>query len=98
MEISASQSFFRFSLVVSICSNIFYTTNIIIITLTLFKKLSRTPTGPAKKFGVANVGDSGKFKILAFCKALGKPDTIFTSVLTLVSLIGNRREKINRYF
>ena len=98
MEVGVSRSSFRFSPVVSTCSNIFYTTNIIIIILTLFKKLSRTPTGPAKKFEVANVRDSGKFKILAFCKALGKPNTIFTSVLTLVSLNGNRREKINRYF
>ena len=32
-----------------------------------------------------NVRDSGKFKILAFCKALGKPITVFNSVLTLVS-------------
>ena len=28
--------------------------------------LSRTPTGPAKKFEIVNVRDSGKFKILAF--------------------------------
>ena len=33
------------------------------------------------------------FKILAFYKLLGKPNTVFTSVLTLISLKGNRREK-----
>ena len=33
-------------------------------------------------------------KILAFYEALGKPNTVFTSVLTLVNLKGNRREKI----
>ena len=34
-------------------------------------------------------------KILAFYEALGKPDyTVFTTVLTLVSLKCNRREKI----
>ena len=33
-------------------------------------------------------------KILAFHKALGKPNTVFTFVLTLVNLKGNRREKI----
>ena len=41
---------------------------------------------------------SGKFKILAFCKELTKPNTVFTSVLTLVSLKGNIREKIYPYF
>ena len=41
---------------------------------------------------------SEKFKVLAFCKELTKPNTVFTSVLTLVSLKGNRREKIYRYF
>ena len=56
--------------------------------------LSPTPTGLAKNFEIANVRDSGKFKILAFYKALGKPNTIFTSVLTLISLKGSRREKI----
>ena len=60
--------------------------------------LSRTLMGPAKTFEIANVRDSRKFKILAFCKALGNPNTIFTSVLTLVSLKGNRREKIYQYF
>ena len=60
--------------------------------------LSRIPTGPAKKFEKANVRDSGKFKILALYKALGKPNTVFTSVLTLVSLKGNSREKIYWYF
>ena len=54
--------------------------------------LSRTPTGLAKKFEIANVRDSGKFKILAFYKALDKPNTVFTPVLTLVSLaIGERK-------
>ena len=48
--------------------------------------LSRTPTGPAKKFKIANVRDCGKFKILAFYKALGKPNTVFTSALTLPTL------------
>ena len=60
--------------------------------------LSRTHTGPAKKFEVANVRDSGKFKILAFYKAFGNPSTVFTSALTLVSLKDNRREKIYQYF
>ena len=40
------------------------------------------------------VRDSGKFKILAFYKALGKPNTVFTSVLTLVTLKGDWKEKI----
>ena len=52
---------------------------------------SQTPTELAKKFKTANVRDSRKFKILAFCEALGKPNTIF---MTLVSLNGNRRENI----
>ena len=52
--------------------------------------LSRTSTGPAKKFVITNVRDSGKFKILAFYQVLGKPNTVFTSVLTLVSFKGNR--------
>ena len=53
---------------------------------------SRTPTGPAKKFEIASVWDSGKFQILAFYKGLNKPNTVFTSVLTLVSLaIGERK-------
>ena len=53
---------------------------------------SRTSTGLAKKFEIANVRDSGKFKILAFYKALNKPNSVFTSVLTLVSLtIGERK-------
>ena len=56
--------------------------------------LSRTPTGPGKKFEIANVQDSRKFKILAFYKALVQPNTVFISVLTLVILKGNRREKI----
>ena len=33
-------------------------------------------------------------KLLAFYKALGKPNAVFTSVLTLVSLKGDRRENI----
>ena len=33
-------------------------------------------------------------KILAFYKALGKRNTVFTFVLTLVSLKGNRVEKM----
>ena len=38
------------------------------------------------------VRDSGKFKILVFFKALKKPNTLFTSLLTLVSLaIGERK-------
>ena len=44
------------------------------------------------------IRDSGKFKVLAFYKALGKPSTVFTFVLTLISLKGNKREKIYRYF
>ena len=60
--------------------------------------LSRTPTGPAKRFEIVNVRDSGKSKFFAFYKALGKPNTVFTPVLTLVSLQDNRREKIYRYF
>ena len=47
---------------------------------------------------IVNVQDSRKFKVLAFYKALDKSDTVFTSVLTLVSLKGNRRQKIYRYF
>ena len=38
-----------------------------------------------------------KFKILAFYKVLGKPNIVFTFAFTLVSLKGNRREKICRY-
>ena len=54
--------------------------------------LSRTPTGPGKMFEIANIWDSGKFKILAFYKALDKPNTVFTPVLTLISLeIGERK-------
>ena len=56
--------------------------------------LTRTPTGPTKKFDIANVRDNGNFKTLAFYKAFGKPNTVFTSVLTLGSLKGNAREKI----
>ena len=53
---------------------------------------SRTPTGPWKKFEIGNIWDNGKFKILAFYKALDKPNTVFTPVLTLVSLaIGERK-------
>ena len=59
--------------------------------------LSRTLTGPAKKFEIANIRDSWKFEV-AFFKVLGKPNTVFTSVLTLVSLKKSRREKIYRYF
>ena len=51
----------------------------------------------AKKFEIANVQD-GKFKILTYYKALDKPNTLFTSVLTLVNLKGNRKEKIFWYF
>ena len=58
--------------------------------------LSRTSTGPAKKFEITNLRNSGKFKILAFYKMFGKGDTVFTSVLTLVSLKGNRRGKMYR--
>ena len=47
--------------------------------------LSRTPTGPAK---------NGIFKILAFYKALGKPNAAFTSVLTLGYLKCNTRKKM----
>ena len=36
-------------------------------------------------FEIANVRNSGKFKILAFHKALGKPNTVFTSILTLAT-------------
>ena len=60
--------------------------------------LSQTPTGLAKKFEIANVRDSGRYKIVDFYKALGKPNTVFNYLLTLVSLKGNRREKIYRYF
>ena len=56
--------------------------------------LSRTLTGPAKKFEIVNVWDNGNFKTLAFYKAFGKPNTVFTSVLTLGSLKCNAREKI----
>ena len=45
--------------------------------------LSRTPTGPGKKFEGANAWDSGKFKIPAFYKTLGKSNIVFTSVLIL---------------
>ena len=38
-----------------------------------------------------------KFKSLAFYKALGKLNTVFTFAMTLLSLKGNRREKIYRY-
>ena len=55
---------------------------------------SRTPTGPAKKFEIANVRDNGIFKILAFYKALGKPNTAFSSVLTLGNLKCNTRKKM----
>ena len=48
--------------------------------------LSRTPT--AKRLEITNVRDGGKFKILAFYKALGKPNTVFTFVLTLEGLKG----------
>ena len=44
--------------------------------------LSRTLTGLAKKFDIANVRDTGKFEILAFYKALGKSNTVFTSALS----------------
>ena len=53
--------------------------------------LSRTFTGPAKKSYIVKGRDSGKFKILVFYKELGKPNTVFTSVL-------NRRENMYRYF
>ena len=43
---------------------------------------------------MANIQDSRKFKILAFYKALGKPNTVFTSALTLVTLKGDWKEKI----
>ena len=55
--------------------------------------LFRTPAGPAKKFEITE-----NPKILAFYKALGKRNTVFTSVLTFVSLKGNRREKMCWYF
>ena len=60
--------------------------------------LFQTSMGPAKKFVITNVWDSRKFKILAFYKVFGKPNTVVTYLLTLVSLKGNRREKIYRYF
>ena len=56
---------------------------------------SLTPTGPTKKFKIANVRDSGKFKILVFYKALNKPNTVFTCVLTLVSLAVGERKYID---
>ena len=65
-----------------------------IIALYSGHRLSRTPTGLAKKIEMANIQDSRKFKILAFYKALGKPNTLFTSVLTLVTLKGDWKEKI----
>ena len=36
------------------------------------------------------VRDSGKFKILTFYKVLGKPNTVFSSVLTLVIFKGEK--------
>lgn len=54
--------------------------------------LSGTPTGPAEKFEIVNVRDSGHFTVLAFCKTLVKSNTVFT--LNWVSLKGNRRENI----
>ena len=56
--------------------------------------LSRTPTGPAKIFEIVNVRAIGKLKILAFNKALGKPNIVFTSVLTLINVKGHRRDKV----
>ena len=60
--------------------------------------LSQAPTGSAKKFEIGNVQNSGKFNIFNFLKALGKPNTVFSFVLPLVSLKGNMRQKTYRYF
>ena len=60
--------------------------------------LSQTPTRPAKMFEIVNVRDCKKFKIFAFYKVLGKANTLFTSILTLVSLKANRTEKRDRHF
>ena len=60
--------------------------------------LSGTPTGSAKTFAIVNDPDSWKFKIIAFYKVSGKPNTIFTSMLTSVSLKGSRRENILIFF
>ena len=45
-------------------------------------------------FEIVNVRTIGKLKILAFNKALGKPNIVFTSVLTLINLKGHRRDKV----
>ena len=60
--------------------------------------LSQPLTGPAKKLEIPNVRDSGKFKIIVFYKTLGKPNTAFTSALTLVSLnVIVERKHINTF-
>ena len=60
--------------------------------------LSQPLTGPAKKLEIPNVRDSRKFKIIAFYKTLGKPNTAFTSALTLVSLnVIVERKHINTF-
>ena len=51
-----------------------------------------------QKKKVRDVCDDGKLKILAFYKALGKPNTTFTTGSTLVIFQGNRTKKIYRYF
>ena len=53
---------------------------------------------PQDQQKVAHVRGSGKFKILAFYKLLGKPNIVFTSFLASVSLKGNKRVKIDWHF
>ena len=47
------------------------------------------------KFEIANVRDGGKSKNLTFYKALNKPNTVFTSVLTLLGQAIGERKYIN---
>ena len=56
---------------------------------------SQTRTGLSKNFEIANVRDGGKLKNLTFYKALNKPNTVFTSVLTLLSQVIGERKYIN---
>ena len=62
------------------------------------KLLLQTSTNSKSHGSSKRVQESRKLKILAFYTELGKSNTVFTSVLTLVSLKGNAREKIYQYF